>query len=319
MLTVMITLVPIFAIMLIGAWAEYRRILPTNTASTINQFVYFFSLPILLFSIMSQVDTDSTSWRPILGFLMGTGICHSLLIIIAKAKRKTKQESNVAGLMASFPNAAFMGIPVVMLAYPSNVDAAIYAGIAALLPTFSLVYADTSLSLLNSKKQNFKDTMGYVFKIISRSPQVLGAGLGLIISLCDLTLPKPIAIAAQMIGSTAAPCSLFCIGMTLAAQIMQWKQSINNDTKEKSSYALQAIIITTKLLFGPLLVFASCKILGANDISTATMTTIASMPTAIVCYVIAEKHNAFIQEGIMVIVISTILSCLTIPLIISLF
>ncbi len=317
MLEVMLTLMPIFAIMFLGAFAEYKRILHQNTASIINQFVYYFSLPILLFHIMAQVDIDNISWRPVLGFLLGLSLSQAIITIISRMSGKNPYESTMGGLLACFPNAAFMGLPIVMLTLPSNMDAEIYAGIAVLLPTISIVYTDTFLSLQHSKKQSLPATIRHILKIITHSPQMLGAGLGLIVSLSGIALPEAITVAAKMLGSTAAPCSLFCIGMTLAAQIIQWKQSVPNDTKQKKAWFLPSIIIGTKLLFCPLLVLLFCNLFGASQVATAAVTIIASMPTAIICYVIAERHNVFVQEGIMVIVLGTILSCLSIPFIIS--
>ncbi len=318
MLSIMLTLLPIFAIMLLGALAEYRRILHCTTASIINQFVYYFSLPILLFYIMAQVDSNDISWRPVVGFLAGTGISQIALNVLARLSGKNTQDAIMAGLVSSFPNAAFMGIPMVILVFPDNTTAEIYAGIAALLPTFAIIYTDTSLEICNTQKVNTLTTIKNIFCIIGRSPQMIGASLGLIVSLGEFSLPNAIEVAAKMIGNTAAPCALFCIGMTLAAQITQWSQSITTNTKQKKSWKLQTALISTKLLICPLLVFFVCYALDAGLVPTASMTIIAAMPTAIICYVIAEKHNAFVQESIITIVIGTILSCLTIPFIISL-
>ncbi len=320
MLGILLTLLPIFTIMLLGALAEYKRILQKNTAAIINQFVYFFSLPILLFYIMSQVDIANISWRPPLGFTLGL-ICTQILgFFVARAHGKTHAQSVMAGFVSCFPNAAFMGIPVVMLVFNSNLQAEIYAGIAALLPTFNIIFTDTFLGIQSGKKQNLTNTLKHILRIMLHSPPLIGASLGLVVSISQFTLPDFINIAAKMLGSTAAPCSLFCIGMAITAQISQWSQRVSSkdEQSKQNKVLLHATLISIKLLISPLLVYTFCFLLGERGMAAMVMVIIAAMPTAIVCYVIAEKHNTFTEGCIIETIINTLFSCLTISLIISL-
>ncbi len=318
MFAVFYTLLPIFAIMLLGVWAEYGRILQKNTAVIINQFVYFFSLPILLFYIMAQVNIKDIAWQPALAFVLGLTLSQMLGYFVGRLGGKSHDASAMAGFVSCFPNAAFMGIPVVMLVFNSSLEAKIYAGIAALLPTFNIIFTDTYLSMQQNTQLGFKATVKHISRVMLHSPPLIGASLGLVISLFEITLPDFIDIAAKMIGGTAAPCSLFCIGMSITAQVSQWSQSVstkNNDKKYKS-YLMHSALISIKLLICPFLVFIFCDIIGERDVASMVMVIIAAMPTAIVCYVIAEKHNTFTEECIVSTVINTILSCFSIPLII---
>ncbi len=320
MLNILYTLLPIFAIMLLGAWAEYSRVLQKDTAVIINQFVYYFSLPILLFYIMAQVDIEDISWRPALAFVLGLSLSQGLGYFVGRVSGKSHHASTMAGFVCCFPNAAFMGIPVVMLVFNSNLQAEIYAGIAALLPTFNIIFTDTYLSMQQNKQSNFRSTLRHICRVMLHSPPLIGASLGLVISLSNVTLPDFITIAAKMLGGTAAPCSLFCIGMAVTAQLGQWSQSVTSkDSQPKhKSYMMHTALIGIKLLICPLLVFIFCLFLGENSMASMVMVIIAAMPTAIVCYVIAEKHDTFTEECIISTVINTLLSCLSIPLIIAL-
>ncbi len=318
MLVTLYTLLPIFTIIGLGAVAEYKRVLQKNTSAIINQFVYYFSLPILLFYIMAQVNIEDISWRPALGFVIGICISQALGGLISLSHGKNA--STMAGLVASFPNAAFMGIPIVMLVFGNNLKAEIYAGIAALLPTINIVYTDTKLSMQQGKKHNLAGTIKYILRIMLHSPPLIGASLGFFISIFSIPLPDFINISAKMLGSIAAPCSLFCIGMSVAAQLGQWSQSVTPKSKgaKHKNYLLHSALLIIKLILCPLLVYICCYLLGSDTTASMVMVIIAAMPTAIVCYVIAEKHQTFTDECIIATVVNTILSCLSIPFIIAL-
>ncbi len=322
MLAVMLTLVPIFAIMLLGAWAEHRHILHKDTASVINGFVYSFSLPILLFYIMSQVNVEHISWRPALAFVLGLAITQFLGTYISRVYGNDKNTSTMAGLVTCFPNAAFMGISVVMLVFPSNVEAEIYVGIAALLPILSILYTDSVLNMRKNQNNNCLSAIKNMLNIIMHSPPLIGASLGLLVSQLGIELAQPIDVTAKMLGSTAAPCSLFCMGMSLSAQLSHWTKNTSANTQSKkfaqSPLLLHIILTSCKLLINPLLVFIFCYALGVDGVAAAVMIIIAGMPTAIVCYVIAERHEVFTQDCTIITVINTLLSCLTVPLIIML-
>ncbi len=314
----MLTLVPIFGIIAIGAWAEYSRVLQPNTAGIINRFVYYFALPTLLFHVMSQIKPHEISWQPIAGFLIGTLLCQIIATFAVRLNGKCHIESTMAGLVACFPNVAFMGIPVILLLFPNNLDAEIYAGIGALLPTLSIIYADTSLSVQERQGQSFDNTIRYIFQVITHNPQLIGASLGFMVSISGFELPTPMRATTDMLGGTAAPCALFCIGMTLAAQIGQWTQNVSPGKKQAKNWGLQTIVIGIRLFLSPLLVYVFSSLLGASGIAVTVMTILASLPTAATCFVIAERHEVFTKECIVTIVIGTILSCLTLPLIVSL-
>ena len=59
------------------------------------------------------------------------------------------------------------------------------------------------------RKQVFLSLLRSLF---SQSPARLHSALGAAVSLLHIAVPKPILSMSAMLGSTSAPCALFCMG-----------------------------------------------------------------------------------------------------------
>src|SRR3990167_2741371 len=110
-------LFPIFGIMLLGAIAEKYHLLGSGTAIALNQYVTYFALPALLFTSVASVKIDSIlNWSFIVAYGTGTAITYGLCFVIAKFFLKERNAiTALQALCAAFPNASYMGIPLLNL------------------------------------------------------------------------------------------------------------------------------------------------------------------------------------------------------------
>ncbi len=326
MLLILMTLVPVFGIMLLGMVAYRQKILPVNVMACLNQFIYWYSLPLLLFYLMASVDLSQINvisvWAVVLGMLvvqmLGTGFLY--------ANKCSWRESLVGGLTLAFPNIAYMGLPTIILLFPGNTEAKAMAGLVALAPTVSLVLADVLLSLQGKGQKNISGTLGDIFRSLYTNPALIGASMGIIVSFGEIPVPQGIMQMAEMLGSASAPCSLFCMGLSVASQLSVIKQgrthTQNHETVRlqgaRQQVISQSIMVVFKLVVTPLCVYGFGLALGATGISLATMTILSAMPTAIICHIIAVKHQALEDGCARAVLISTLLSVGSMPVVIRL-
>ncbi len=319
MLHIIFIMLPLFCVIFLGCLAERFAILPKETSSCINQFVYWFSLPLLRFSILAQMRIEQISWGITVGFVGGMMLTQALVALCMYVARYNVRDSAVGGMVGALSNAAFMGIPTIMLLFPDNEQALVVAAFLSILPAVSLISTDTFLSVTaaNAKGAHWKDSVKSIFVALLGNPNLVASVLGACIGLGGFILPDTLLVTAQMLGKTAAPCALFCIGITLVRQIHEWR--LRRREKECGSLKnslLQGGLILTKLFICPLLMFCIGSLYGAEGQSLAIMCIIGAMPTAVVGSIVASRHGVLVQQCITCTLFSTCLSALSIPLIV---
>ena len=335
MFTILATLAPIFGIMLLGAFAERRHILPPTAAACLNQFVYWFSLPLLLFHQLARMRPEQIPPGAASGYLLGLGLALAASYALSvRVLKDGKKEGLMVALLGSFPNAAFMGMPVILLLFPGSDEAALVASLAVVLTSANLLLVDTVLDMGQSHSQSGWQAAWQVLRSLYHNPIMVCSALGATAGLVAVPVPDALMIMTRMIGSTAAPCALFCMGMSLAAQLSALPgrktcpaaknaetsssaSSLAGNTSPWGQWRRQLPIHAFKLFISPVLVFALAWLWGERGVPLAAATVMAAMPTGVVAYVLAEKYRAAVEDTSMGIVVNTLLSVLSLPLVIA--
>lgn len=363
MWVILATLVPVFAIMGLGVFADRRQMLPASTAACLNQFVYWFSLPLLLFHQLAILRPEQVSGGVAWGYVLGLGLALLLGYVLFRLLGERQDDSLLLALVGSFPNAAFMGLPVIMLLYPGDAAAAVAASLAVVLTSVNMIFVDTVLGAGEAKAVAGEGaTLGAVQTVLRilrslyHNPIMVCSALGATVGLLNIPLPGPLLVTAKMIGSTASPCALFCMGMVLSAQVAGFSTSrakragsetaasagvaspgseSNLDSHESLGvsetlgsrtceacgtrgrwYRRQILLHLFKLVVSPAMVFGVIWLLGGRGTALASATIMAAMATAVVAFVLAEKHGTVGGDVSVAIVLNTALAAVSLPVVI---
>ncbi|HJD97873.1 AEC family transporter [Mailhella massiliensis] len=302
-------LVTVFGIIFLGLVAERRRIFAPSMALCLNQFVYWVSLPALIFMQMCTIPMDGA--QP---FIWGT-LAASLLFYLAAYlffSRFWKRHDpivTIRTLAAAFPNAAFFGLPFIFMVFPGNEEAVSAGMLGALLYTGVFLTADATLDMLSPGRE--KKGLGLrLFKELTHNPMLVSALIGASLGFFGVPVPTAFVKIAEMLGSTAAPCALFGMGMVLSAQL-----SGTAGAGEGFSRKNIAVVAVLKLLLQPLVTFLALLAAGCSGTALITGTVTAAMPTATMVYILGERYRARPMEASMTVIATTLLSLLTLPLV----
>ena len=303
MLSIFATLIPVFGIILLGIVVERKGFLPSETSVCLNQFVYWIGLPFMLFNQLAQMRTVSGAL--VWGFLGAAGLVYLFAYVLFRfGCRRNIQESTVFALLSSFPNSAFMGLPIVMLLLPGNSEAFVAAGLGAVLTSANLLFADGRLEL---GRRDEGGACLYLLRSLYRNPLLVASVLGAALSFAQIRLPQPILAMTSMLGSTSAPCALFCMGMILSVQMTSSRGFVHGWIRRQFPLHL------FKLVVQPLVTFTVLYGLGLRGVTLGVGTIVSAMPTGVAAYIIAEKYQVATEDASLGIVVDTAFSALTIP------
>ena len=188
------------------------------------------------------------------------------------------------------PNTGNMGIPICLFAYGE-----LGMGIGATISTL-VVLLHFTLNIFLAKR-------AFDFQTIFKSP----AFYAIIITVLFLYFEQPVP---QFVLNTVM---LLAYGM-----IVMILMSLGIALTQMKVFSFKDAVITStgRVILGPIIGFIIIKIFGLSGISAGVVLIQSSMPSAILCYLVASMYSPkeIVDNISSTIVVSTIMSLVTIPI-----
>lgn len=278
---------PVFLVIGAGFLYGKSRVLDTKS---ISEMVLAVIMP--CFAMISVRKIPLASTNVLMSAIAPIVVCLGLFLCVFTFLRVTNGEKfRGLYLPAMFSNAGNIALPIALITYGEEAvaSALIYMVVLGLL-IFSLgiFIVSKEIGLTELLKQ-------YVLYAII---------FGFAINAFHIPIPNQINIALDMIGSMAIPMLLLTLGYNL-----------NNFHIYSLKFAFAGSFIRIGMGFIiSWIIFI--KMLGLTNITGKTIVLLSSMPAAVMVYPIAEKYEANPDIVASVIVASTLISIVTIPLVI---
>lgn len=298
---------PLFALVLLGyalaRWGGW----PKTVSDALTRFVFVIALPALLFRLMLGFnDLPPVDARLLIAFF---GSCLLVFIIgriiSATVFRLDGIAQSVFALGGVFSNNVMLGIPL----------AKVILGDAA-LPCVALVLVFNAMTLwtlvtisVEWAKHGTPSLHGFLMtaRSVLRNPLVIGILSGLTLGVTGIKLPAVIDSPVQMIGQAAAPLSLIALGMGLV------------EYGVRSGWQHTVAITVIKLVVQPMMVGALAALLGLPRLETQVVVLLASVATGANVYLMARQFKSMEGPIAASLVVTTGLSAVTTPLLVSLY
>lgn len=290
---------PVFGLILVGYLAGKGKILGQASSFALNQFVYWFALPAVLFLSMARRPLAEVFNLPFIGAFLGAMlITYALGWLIGMAFRREPQTvHSMQALTACFSNTGYMGIPLFIAAF--GPDRLLPALIATVIMSAVMVgIAVIAMELAGGgPKAGLGHALADVGKALGRNPLILSSLGGLAWNLAGLGVPKPLATFCELLGAAAGPGALFAIGLFLAGRplVAEWREV--------------AWLSGLKLVVQPVITWGLIVWLFPMDAFwTAATLLLAALPTGALTFVVASQYNVYVERTSQVILWSTLLS-----------
>jgi predicted permease len=299
----LITLIPFFALVLIGYFSAHKGLVDSHGVKGLNAFVFYFALPALLFDKTQGADMDKLIHERayLLAYLCAALGVFAIAWLGAKLIFKAGPgRASVLALAGVYGNIGFMGIPVLTTAVGDWVAVPL-ALIVLVDVAVSVPLATTIIDMTRPDGQR-RNLKGAVAAAVLKNPIVAATLAGLGVAALGLTLPVSVNTFTELLGRSAGPAAMFTLGAVLA----------NRPLSHGLGEALYASVF--KLAVYPFVIWWSMTAfsIGADWRLAATLG--AAMPMATVLFVIAQQYQVMAQRTSTAILLSTIFAMATVSL-----
>lgn len=291
------SLVPLTFIIAAGWFAGWRKIIDHKQSANFATYVMSFSFPCILLVKTSTTNIhDLVNLRFISGFTIGLmGMYFITFIVNRYIYRRQIAESCQCSFVSSFPDMAFMGIPIFMVLFGEQSLISIVIGNIIT----SLIMIPLTVSVLEiSQGADNRTSMATMILKIFKKPLVLAPIFGAIISALGLKLPILVSDSLQLFGGTTSGVSLFALGLIMSSDKLSFNRFVILNVIRKS-------IVHPLLMWGIVVAFGISGDWGKEAIL------LCAMPPAIMTTMFAAKYDVLKLESSSSAILGTVVALFT--------
>ncbi len=292
------TIIPIFAIILIGYLARKKGFIQADFIGPANTLVYYLAIPAMVFSAISRASLTTHFNIGILLITLAMAAACFILAWISGNLFRIHRNQLGSFVQASFHgNLGYIGLAVTFyyLGESGFVKASILTGFMMILQNLLSVLALT----INARQLGSTSHAMIVAKNIAANPVVISAMAGIACSLMAFPIPLIIQRSLDILSGLALPMALLIIGASISFHAL----------RRRLKSALSAVAI--KLLLMPALGYVCFLTLGFASQDFLPALILLASPCATVSYVMAKEMKGDPDFAVMTISLSTSLSAIT--------
>lgn len=295
------TMLKLFLLLILGFVLFKCHIFDEYTNKKISALIVNVASPMLIISSIAGVEENDKS---IVFLMIGAGILMYIgFIILGKIINRIfpfpKKDWPVYECMVVFANTGFMGYPVLLDVFGQ--EAVFYASLIHMAFNF-FVYTYAILCLTKSDDSEFKLNFKQLL-----TPGIVLIFIGILIYLFDMQLPSVLMDTINSVGSLTAPLSMMMIGSSLAVY------PIKDSFTDWRSYVFAFV----RLIIVPFMTMIVCRLLHINPYYANITIITNAMPVGSMVLMLATQYNANVKIVTKNIVVSTLLSVITIPIVVA--
>ena len=295
------TMLKLFLLLILGFVLFKCHIFDEYTNKKISALIVNVASPMLIISSIAGVEGNEKS---IVFLMIGAGILMYIgFIILGKIINRIfpfpKKDWPVYECMVVFANTGFMGYPVLLDVFGQ--EAVFYASLIHMTFNF-FVYTYAIMCLTKSDDSEFKLNFKQLL-----TPGIVLIFIGILIYLFDIQLPSVLMDTINSVGSLTAPLSMMMIGSSLAVY------PIKDSFTDWRSYVFAFV----RLIIVPFVTMIVCRLLHINPYYANITIITNAMPVGSMVLMLATQYNANVKIVTKNIVVSTLLSVITIPIVVA--
>jgi len=298
MIDILTTIVPIFAIILLGWVSHLRGFIPKDFIGPANSLVFYMAIPAMVFNAVAKASLKAhfditvlilTLCALVAGFAAAWGL--GALKGIKGGELGTYIQSGFHG------NLGYIGLAVAYyyMGEEGFVKTSILIGFVMIAQNLLAVTALT----VNSNSRSEKHGGKAVLRKIAGNPVIASAMAGIVFSLAEIPVPLVVERSLDILSGLALPMALLIIGGSISFDLIREK--------------LQPVLTTMglKLVLLPGMAYGLYRIFGLPSQDFLPGLILLASPAATISYVMAKEMGGDPDFAVASISASTLLSSVT--------
>ena len=283
-------ILPIGLIILIGLIAG--RSLPLQQ-QTLSQLTLYVLTPALIIDSLSRNNLSvASSFALLAGFAMTSSILYLTIRLLSNIKYFSRCSRTTLVATSLFPNNGNMGLSVVSFALGTG---GLTRAVIYMLCSSVVMYCFGPAIL---KEQDIISGL----KLILKLPLIWALLLGITLRIFSGDVPFKLDLGIQKVGAAAIPIALILLGMQIARTRFELKFS-------------ELLAASIRLLIAPSIAYGVGNFLHLTGLDLQVLVLQSAMPTAVSSLVLVSEFGGDKDFTARVIVTSTLLSFISIPII----
>lgn len=310
---------PIFAIIIFGYLCGRFKVMGIRSASIFSDFVFFVAIPSMLLSQFSRQPLGKIFNGPfVLAFVLSSLIIAFLTFIFSKRTFPDNLSERAISLIGVAQiNTTYLAIPLFLL-FLKNVSPIILVMVfqTTILTPISIAVLEYDIYKKSRISKENKMARFLFLKqlplVLLRAPVISAAIIGAMLAYYNMKFPSPIQKVFDMVGSTAAPLSLFVLGLSLARDKVILK-------KDALFVDLVGLTLLKNFLHPIIAYFIGKHLFHLDPFWLISLCLVSAMPAARNAALFAQRYGLNVQRANSLILLTTFISFITIGIIITLF
>ena len=289
------TVLPMFLIIGMGCLVKRFHMISDSAVREANALCFRLFIPTLLFYNLYASDLKSSFHAPLAALCVGGTLAEFVLGWLLIPRIEKSNPSRGVMLQAFFrANVVLLGIPIASSLFGGSQIGLVSMIAGITVPTFNIL-AVISLELFRGAKPNAHK----IAKGVVRNPLVIGAALGILVTLSGLRLPSAVESAVSSIAKAATPLSLLLLGASL------------DFSRLKSSARNLSIVILERLIIMPAAFLSIAAGMGFRGAALCAVLVVFGAPVAVSSYTMALQMDGDADLAGGIVLFTTAFSCLT--------
>lgn len=287
----------LFFIMIIGYISGKAKVMSLELNKGLTELILNITLPAMIITSFNYSFSQEMLKKAGILFIL-SWLIYSALIIASKYlySRYDNRIASVLRFITIFSNCGFMGYPVVESVYGK--EGVFYTAIFNI--PFNILIWVVGIMLFSSEGKSLKKAL--------INPGIISVFIGIGIFIFSIKLPQPIYRSLEILGATTTPLSMLIIGSMLSG--MNIKKLFNGIEIYYGSFI--------RLIAVPFLTLGVLRLIGFSGSSLGIPVLIMAMPAAANSTIMAERYGGDSALASKIVFLTTAISAVTIPIVMSL-
>ncbi|VAW15104.1 hypothetical protein MNBD_ALPHA12-2217 [hydrothermal vent metagenome] len=305
MLVVITSLLPIFAIIILGFALRKSGFIPLEQWRGVELIAYWLLFPALLITTLARSTLSFGELAPFAMTLLALVIIITIIVWLARIPLEKLLNVKGPAFTTVFQTSTrwhgFIALAIVDKLYGETGLSVIAIAFAAMAPYLNVVNILVLITYAGKKKF----TSGAILLNLARNPLILGVLIGIAIKLSGFVMPDPVFTTLDLLGSGALGVSLLAMGAGL-----RWRAMLSSG---KEVFVASAL----KLLLNPAIAGVLAMLFGVSGMQFVIVIIAAAVPTAVNGYVLARTMGGDAELYAATSTAQVLASFVTLPLIIA--